>query len=131
LLHRFLGIGLLLFAAVAGVMRFLGRLPLVPPDNATAIIGFVFSGVVAAIVIVAIGVLRPRVPARSPGQAVEAFWTTPAVAAKVLPVWFVLEGAAVLGLVGFLVTGVPMVAGFAALAIAVFWWSGPDSFAKP
>lgn len=104
--------------------------PISPSGDAAPIISYVFSGIVVALVMVAIGVLRPRVPARSPGQSVESFWMTPAVAARALPVWFVLEGAGVFGLVGFLVTGAPMVAGFAALAIAVFWWSGPESFAK-
>jgi hypothetical protein len=132
MLHRFLAIGAtLLFLMFLG-LKVAGIAPLLREDpELTRTIGYVLTGVVAMMVAVALLVLKPRAPERSPGQSVDQYWATTTIAQKVLMVWLVLEGAAALASVGFALTAEPAVGGVAAIAIATFWMNSPDAFAKP
>ena len=130
LLHRFLGIGLVLVAASLLVLRYLGIAPMLPHDSVTRVIAYTLSGCGVVLAAVALFVFKPRVPDRSPGQSVEQYWSTPEVGAKVLPVWFLLEGAGMMAAVGYFVTGAPVSAVVAGLLIAGFSLCGPNMFAK-
>ena len=79
---------------------------------------------------VALVVFKPRVPERPTTQPVAEYWTTPQVGMKVLPVWFLLEGAGTLAVVAYFLTGEPVAAVAAGTLIAAFWWCGPNVFAK-
>ncbi len=131
LLHRFLGIGLMLLAAAAGALKLAGAVPLLPPDEATALLGPSFAAIAAALIVMVWLVFKPAVPGRRPGQSVDAYWTDQNVLAKVMRVWFLAEGAGVLSLVGYFVTGSSIVAAAAAVAIVSFWLCGPSRFAQP
>ena len=74
--------------------------------------------------------LKPRVPGRRPSQSIGEYWSTPDVTAKVFLVWFLMEGAGVLGAVGYFLTGAPLPAAAMLLAIVVFWLNGPGTFGK-
>ena len=124
LLHRFLGIGLMAFAAVAVVLRYFGIYSL-PHDNTARVIAYTLSALGTLLVALALLVFKPRVPHRAPGQSFEQYWATPEVGAKALPVWFVLEGAGMLATVGYLLTAEPVTAVTAGLANLAYWLSGP------
>jgi hypothetical protein len=124
LLHRFLGIGLAAIAAGAVVLRYFGFKSL-PDDNAAQVVAYTLSGVAIVLAALAFLVFKPRVPDRAPGQSFDQYWATPEVAAKAMPVWFMLEGAGTLSAVGYLLTGEPVTAVTAGLANAAYWLSGP------
>lgn len=131
LLHRFLGIGLTALAAAACVFKYLGAVPLLGHGSVTPVVSYALSGIAAVIAAVALLVMKPRVADRGPGQSVEQYWSTPEVGTKVLPVWFLLEGAGILSVVGYLLTGELVSATATGLAIVAFWLCGPTLFAKP
>jgi hypothetical protein len=128
LLHRFLGIGLVAMATVFVTLGYLGIAPLLPPESASTVIAYAMSGISVVVGIVALLFLKPRVPDRKPGQSVEQFWSAPDAGARVLPVWFLLEGAGITASVGYLLTGELASLIVSALAIAAFWLCGPSVF---
>lgn len=130
-LHQFLGIGQLILALIAMGLQFLGIVPLLPTDDGTRMIAYVLIGLAAVLIAAAVVVFKPRVPSRRPEQPVEQYWATPEVGARVLPVWFLLEGAGVLSVVGFLATGELVSAIATSVAIVAIWSCGPKAFAKP
>jgi hypothetical protein len=130
LLHRFLGIGLVMVAASLLVIKYLGLVPTLPDGSVTLIIAYALSGVAVVLAAVALVVFKPRVPERSSAQSIEEYWSTPEVGSKVLPVWFLLEGAGTLAAVGYFLTSEPVAAIAAGVLIAAFWWCGPNVFAK-
>ena len=131
-LHRFQAIGITLLLVMFTFLIWMGVGPLLRDDLATArIIAYAAIGVAATIIAVVILVLKPRVPARAPGQSVEQYWRTPASTQTVLLMWFLLEAGAVLAAVAFLLSGEVIAAVASAIAIAVFWMNGPQAFAKP
>ena len=132
MLHRFLGIGITLLAVVFIVMTALGFAPLLATDDETTpMFGYGLSGIAIVLAVVALLVYKPRVPERRPGQTVEQFWTDADAVQTIMPVWFLLEGAATLSAIGFLMSGEPVALLTTGLAIIAFWMTGPNAFAKP
>jgi hypothetical protein len=123
-------VGLLTVAAVAFVLGYLGVGPLLRQESLSQTLGYVLSASAVVLAAVAFLILKPRVPDRPSAQAVEEYWATPDVTAKILPVWFVLEGAGTLSAVSYLLTGEPVSAVATLLTIAAFWLCGPNLFAK-
>ena len=130
LLHRFLGFGLLAIATAAVAVKSLGVVSTPPQGEFTRMLAYAFSGIATVMVVVAFLVLKPRVPERTPGQSVDVYWSTPAIVAKVMLVWFVLEGGAMMGVLGYFMTGEAVAAGAALFGIAAFLLCGPKVFAK-
>jgi len=130
LLHRFLGIGLVIVAVVFVGLRSFGIPEAFPPGQATETLAYVMSGVGMAMAAFAILVTRRRVPPRRPGQSEEQYWATQEVAMAVMPVWFLLEGAGIVAGVGYLLTAAPVTAVTAVILIVVYWWYGPASFTQ-
>ena len=130
MLHRFLGFGLLAIAAAAIAVKSLGVVSTPPQGEFTQMLAYAFSGIATVMVVVAFLWLKPRVPERTPGQSVETYWTTPAIVAKVMLVWFMLEGGAMMGVLGYFMTGEVVAAGAALFGVAAFWLCGPTVFAK-
>ena len=109
-----------------------GIAPLLREDPESArLIAYAGAAVVAGIVAVALFVLKPRVPERTPGQSVEQFWATPKNVQKAQLLWFILEGAAALGSISFALTAQPLVWVVTALAVVTFWLNGPAALARP
>jgi len=131
LLHRFPGIGLMMLAAAFFLLKYLGIFPGLGDSSVTLFMAYVLSGIGVVLAAVALVVFKPRVPERSSAQSVEEYWSTPDVGTKVLPVWFLLEGAGTLAIVAYFLTGEPAAAVAAGVLIAAFWWCGPNVFAKP
>jgi len=130
MLHRFLGFGLFAIAAGAIAVKSLGAVSTPPQGEFTQMLAYAFSGIATVMVVVAFLVIKPRVPERQPGQSVDTYWSTPAIVAKVMLVWFVLEGGAMTAVLGYFLTGEVVAAGAACFGIAAFWLCGPNAFAK-
>jgi hypothetical protein len=129
MLHRFLGIGATMLAAVMVFLRTKAEPP-APGDESTEILAYAFAGISLAMVAVAVLVLARRVPERQLSQRVEDYWMTPAVMASVNLVWFMSEGAAITATIGYFLTGHLAPAAMMVVAICTFWWLGPKTFAK-
>jgi hypothetical protein len=119
-----------LVAAVSLVLTYLGIAPILPAGTVTPVIAYAPSVIAVALVAVALFVLRPRVPGCVPGQSGEEFWSAPEMGGKVLPIWFLLDGGGMIAAVGYILTSQPVSAFAMGLAIASYWWCGPDRFAK-
>ena len=131
LLHKFLGIGMVLLAGAFIVATSMGFAPLLlEGDDVTQVLAYTLPAMSTILVVAALFVFKPRVPERTPGQTVDQYWATPDVAAKVLLVWFVLEGGGTLAAVAYLLTSAIVAAIVMGAAIVAFWLCGPNAFAK-
>jgi hypothetical protein len=130
LLHTMLGIAQLIVAAALVIARVSGLGGGESPAQDLATIGYSMAAISIVMIVVSLGVLKPRVPGRRPGQSVAAFWADPGVTARATPVWFLLEGAAVVSAVGYFLSGLAVAALMIAVAIGAFWIAGPNSFAR-
>ena len=129
LLHRFLGIGMTLLAAVFVGMMALGIGPLLKEtEGDSSLLGYLMAGLALAIIGVARLVLKPRVPERRPGQSVQDYWSSTDTAGRIMLVWFLLEGGSILAAIAFLLTGVAAAGLVMAGGIALFWLTGPNAF---
>ncbi len=131
MLHRFLGIGLIILAAVFLVLRSRGIPDALTDGEEAVTVAYLMSGVGLAMMAFALLVSRKRVPQRLPAQTEPSYLATPEVAATVMHVWFLLDGAAIVATVGYLLTAQPVTALTAAILIGVFWLYGPASFSRP
>jgi hypothetical protein len=127
LLHRFLGIGLIILAAVFAGVRFAG-VELLPQGAVAQTIGQVMVGLAGVLMAVAWLVHAPRVPRRPPGVSVTDYWSTPEVAERVTPLWFLLEGAGILASVAYLMVGDVLSTVATVITIVVYWAAGPNRF---
>ena len=127
--HRMLGIGATLLAVVMVFLRSKADPPLVD-DQSTSVIAYLFASISLVGIAVAIMVLTRRVPERSITQPVDAYWAAPGVLPAANLVWFVLEGAAILAIVGYYMTGHLAPAATMVVGLGVFWWMGPKTFSK-
>ena len=128
--HRMLGLGGTVFAIVVVVIR--ARMD--PPsadDQFTSIVAYTLAGISLVLIAVAVMVLTRRVPERSISQSLDAYWTTAGVLPAANLFWLVVEGAASLAIVGYLVTGHLAPAAVMVVGLGVFWWVGPNMFSKP
>lgn len=128
-LHRILGIGLLGGVAVFVGLRYFG-IGAIPDGSTSRTVAYALAGIALVLTGIAVFILRPRVPSRSPVEPVDQFWARPEVATKMVQIWFYLEGAGTLAAAGYLFTGDLVTAIAAGLAIAAYWWSGPHLFAR-
>ncbi len=127
-LHLFLGIGLVTVSLAFFVLRYLGFQLM--HDTVPPIVAYVLSGLSVVLTALALVIFKPRVPDRSPGQSVDEYWSTPEVVARIMTVWFLLEGAGTIAAVGYFLTGEPVSAIATGAAIVAFWLCGPNVFAK-
>jgi len=116
-IHVALVIGLALAGAVLYVVRRAS-----PPLSVGAApsLAIIVAAIAAITLIMAVLVLRPRVPARRPDQDGDAYWKAALGPAIVL--WGAVEGTGLMGAVGYFVTGgtLPLAAfvlGVATLAV--------------
>jgi hypothetical protein len=128
MIHRILGVGLLAGAATFLGLRYFG-IGSIPDGNTSRTVAYALAGIAMVLTGIAVFVFRPRVPRRSPAESVDQFWSRSDVAAKMLQIWFYLEGAGTLAAAGYMLTGDLLTAIAACLAIAAYWWSGPNPFA--
>ena len=120
ILHGALAMGLLLAGAI---FIFLLRGGAWHPLIATRSIGFLFAGLSLAILLGALVGLRPRMTQRRSDESPDMYWAVPTNRAAAVILWAIVDGAAFLGLVGYLLTGALAPAASAVLA----HWIAPRS----
>ena len=104
--------------------------PLLAVDDASRLVGYGMAGIAAAVLLVAIVFMKPRVPGRMGGESVPDYWMRPEVVQPAMLVWFLMEGAGVLASVAFALTAVAAAAGVMVLCVAAYWLIGPNAFAR-
>lgn len=127
LLHRFLGLGLVILAMAMVIVRYAGGIDAAP--DGTLLPAYVTSGVSFLMGVAALMFLKPLVPRREAGKTANAYWADQRVAAKALLFWFVLEGAGVTASVSYFLGGGMIAAALIVLTVAVYWINGPSAFA--
>ena len=103
---RLIHMALVLGTTLCGVVFVVVRRVTPPPALAEAsVIGIVLAVSGIAMLGVALTVLRPRVPQQAPEQSIDGYWGDATVRTTVITLWAVVEGASLLGAVGYLLTG--------------------------
>ena len=115
ILHTALLGGLILSAA----MLYLVRRVLQPPSVADPrVLTLVLAVVPVALLVLAVGALRPKVPDRRLEQDSEAYWSEAGSRGSAIVLWAAIEGAGLVGAVGYFLTGGTARAVAFALALA-------------
>jgi len=122
ILHTALLGGLILSGATLYLAR---RLSQPPPVGEARVLTLVLAVVSVGVLVIAVGMLRPRVPERRSEQNPEAYWTDASRAAAIV-LWTAIEGAGLVGAVGYFLTAAaaPTVAYALALAALVLFRPG-------
>ena len=124
---RILHTALLGGLTLCGAMLYFVRRVLQPPAVGEAPILTVVLAVTAVVLLViAVGVLRPRIPDRRPEQDSDAYWRDATSRGAAIVLWATVEGAGLVGAVGYFLTGgtAPAVAFALALAALVLFRPG-------
>ena len=124
LLHKFLGIGLVIVAVGMVIARH--SVGDVPEGSLPA--AYALAGVGAVMLGAALMFLKPLVPRRRGGQTIAAYWADASVAAKALRVWFILEGGGVVASLSYFLGGGLYAAVVIVAAVATYWMNGPAVF---
>ena len=124
ILHTALLGGLILSGATLYLAR---RLSQPPPVGEARVLTLVLAVVSVGVLVIAVGMLRPRVPERRSEQNPEAYWTDASSRAAAIVFWAAIEGAGLVGAVGYFLTAAaaPMVAYALALAALVLFRPAP------
>lgn len=130
-LHGVLGLGSTAAAGAFGLLYYLGVAPLLPQGGTdVTLIAYALSGLSVVVATMALLVFRPRVPPRLLGQTASELWSSPPLPQAALLVWSLLDGAAVLASIGFLLTGHLVPAVLMPVWLAVFWLHGPSALTR-
>jgi hypothetical protein len=111
LIHGSFVVGIVLFAII---VHFVTR-----PTMADVTVTRIVIGVLLAVSLAASGlalVLRRRVPTRNTNESADLFWTTAATPALIA--WAPLEGGALMGIVAYMLSGMPATLVVAGIALA-------------
>ena len=111
LIHGSLVVGVVLFTAVS---HFIMR----PSMSAQPLPPLVLAGMLGVSLMasaLAVLVLRPRVPQRSADESPNLYWST--AGAPAIVTWAVLEGAALLAVISYMLGASPVALGVAAIAV--------------
>lgn len=100
-MHFALFAGVAVMAIVLGIMRSQAH----PSVTAGPAIGLMLSGMAVLALAVATALLRPRIAPRGSDQAPDDYWNTPSSRGSAMLLWAVIEGAGLIGVVGFYLTG--------------------------
>ena len=123
-LHRSLLTGQLI---LTGVMIFLRSGDTgAPLSDDNQMLGYGLSALSLVLVAVALLLLKPRVPVHQARQPIEEYWAS--AASAILPMWFVMEAAGLIAIVGYFLTGHTAAAAAIAISIGAFIWFGPKAF---
>jgi hypothetical protein len=79
-------------------------------------VGLVLAGIAVGLVAAASTFARRRIPERPSDQSPETFWANPDATGGAILLWALLEGAGLVGWVGYLLTGVTATAAAGVIA---------------
>lgn len=103
---RVLHVALTLGLTLAGVMVFImRRVQELPPLVQSPAVGIALAVAAISALVVAVAVVRPRMPPQSPEQTPDTYWGDATVRTTALVLWAAVDGAGLLGAVGYLLTG--------------------------
>lgn len=114
IIHLALVIGLVL---VAGVFYIVRQRPGVSFGFRQPA-GLIMAGIALVNLVIALGFLAPRVPQRPVDQSADDYWTRNEIRGAAIILWAMVEAAAVLAWLGYLMTGAWVPAAVGLLAIA-------------
>ena len=126
-MHTALLGGLLTISAVFLFLGFgLHVAPLIRDAYGVAMIGYILGAAGLLPIIIAMLILRPKVPARTSGQSDTAYWQ--GALGPALAVWVLCEGGGITAAVGALITGLwaPIVT--VVMAVTCLVLMGPGRF---
>lgn len=131
-LHRLLIAMVVGLAVIFGVLAAVGVAPLLPRGDGGGadVVAYLFAAIPVVMLVLVFVVMAPRVPRRRPGQSLEVYWADTDSGPRLLIVWFLCDGAAIVGLVGFLLTSNLAPALAAAVAILTLAWFAPARFTQ-
>jgi hypothetical protein len=127
LIHLALTLGLTLAGVVFFIVR---RVQQLPPLVQSPAVGIALTVAAASALVVAVTVVRPRVPEQAPEQTRDSYWEDATVRMTVIVLWAAVEGAGLLGAVGYLLTGATAPAIALALGIVTLATLGPRRFER-
>jgi hypothetical protein len=116
----------------AGAVLAVGALVALPlmrnltPPLAIPMLGYGIAVASVAVMMAATVIMRPRVPARPRDQSTDAFWDQVSARGPALATWALCEAAAVIGAVGFFLTGVTWSLAGTSLALVALVWQRPS-----
>ena len=123
-MHLALTLGLTLAGVVLVIVRRVQEMPpLVPPA-----VGIALTVAAASALVVAVMVVRPRVPEQTPEQTPDTYWDDATVRMTVIVLWAAVEGAGLLGAVGYILTGATAPAIALVIGIVTLASLGPRRF---
>jgi hypothetical protein len=119
IMHAALVAGVVLAAGVVAFLIQSKRIPPLLPGGVATIV----AALSLVQLVVAAGFLRRRIPERGIGEESQSYWAAPEHRGAAIVLWAVTEGAALLGLIGYFLTGAlapAVVAGIAIVTLAFF-----------
>jgi hypothetical protein len=127
-LHGVLLIGLISITTVFALVLRLRHIQELVPGARVA--GYVMAGFSVLCLVLAILILRPRVPRRTASdQSTDTYWAQDENRATALTLWVVCEGAGIVSAVGYVMTGNLVPLGTVLLSIVVLVLLGPKTLA--
>ena len=126
-LHLALTLGLTLAGVVFFIVRRVQELPALVQSPA---LGIALTVAAASALVVAVTVVRPRVPEQTPEQTPDMYWGDATVRMTVMVLWAAVEGAGLLGAVGYILTGATPPAIALVLGIVTLATLGPRRFER-
>ena len=114
IIHAALVAGVLL---AGGTFAFMVRVRGHAPEGGETL-GIVLPAVGIGLLLVSASVLRRRVPERSAQQSSDGYWAAVENRGAAIVLWAVTEGAALVSLVGYFLSGAPAAAAVAVVALA-------------
>lgn len=122
-IHRVLCAGAILIAGAFGYLLLFQTGPLLEDG---VLVGYLLAAPSLTATVLGATLLRSRIVGRSPGQSRQEYWAEPQHFGRAMGLWVVVEQGAILGLVGWLLSGnlVALVAGVTAIGALGYFTPG-------
>jgi hypothetical protein len=127
-LVRLIHLSLFTGTALMGAVMFISRARMDPPPSVDLTLGLALAGVAVLGIAIAVTQLRQRVGARRPDQSPSEYWSDHRTRGAAMVFWAVLEGAGLLGVVAYYVTGSAIPLGVAVISVIVGFVMRPAVF---
>lgn len=127
-LVRLIHLTLFSSTALIGAAMFISRARMESPPALDLTLGLALAGVAVLGIAIALTQLRQRVGPRLPDQSPSEYWSDFSTRAAAMVFWAVLEGAGLLGVVAYYVSGSAIPLGVAVVAVIVGFVMRPAVF---
>ncbi len=127
-LVRLIHLSLFTGTALIGAVMFIARARMVPPPSVDLTLGLALAGVAVLGIAIALTQMRQRIAPRGPDQSPSDYWSDGRTRAAAMVFWAVVEGAGLLSVVAFYLSGSPIPLGVAVVAVIVGFVMRPAVF---